>query len=234
VFAGVGPSLMARSLGFDVASAPSYAGSTVAGIRADGAVFPLALSAELADAHPALASFGLVGSYEHVFAFTSTTASGSSQAHASRWFVMFVGRIPLGHAARGGTLQLETGFQQISWGALSQQDLGVPDVSYDLVDAGLAWEKPLGTRFLALHLRLAYQGLVGAGAITSDAQYGHATGGGFEADAGLTAWPTRWLWLRVSGRYTPLFLSFAQAGARFAHSATDQFVDGVLEVGFAL
>jgi hypothetical protein len=234
VFAGVGPSLMTRSLSFDVASAPSYAGGTVYGLRADGAVFPLALSAELAGAHPALASFGFVGSYEHVFNFTSSTANGSSDAHASRWFVMLVGRVPLGHAARGGTLTIETGFQEITWGAKSQQDLGVPDVTYDLVDAGLSWEKPLGTDKLVLHLRLAYQGLVGAGAISSSAQYGSLAGGGFEADAGLTVWPAKWLWLRLAGRYTPLFMSFAANGARLAHSATDQFVDGVLEVGFAL
>ena len=35
-------------------------------------------------------------------------------------------------------------------------------------------------------------------------------------------------------RYTPLVLNFAASGARFAKSATDQFVDGTLEIGFAL
>ena len=238
VFAGVGPSLMTRSLGFNVASAPSYAGGTVAGIRVDGAVFPLALSAELADAHPVLASFGVTASYQHVFAFTSTTSANgspsSSAGHASRWFVLFVGRIPLGHQARGGTLQLETGFQEISWGAASQQDLGVPNVNYDLVDAGLSWEKTLGTRYLVLNLRAAYQGLVGAGDIVSDTQYGRAAGYGFDFDVGLTVWPAKWLWLRLDARYTPLVLNFAAAGARFARSATDQFADGLLEVGFAL
>jgi hypothetical protein len=234
VFAGVGPTLMTRSLGFDQASAPGYSGGTVAGIRADGAVFPLALSAELAEAHPALASFGFVGSYQHVFGFTSTTATGSSEAHASRWYVLFVGRIPLGHGARGGTLQLETGFQEITWGSKSPQDIGVPDVTYDLVDGGMTWEKTLGTRALVLGVRAAFQGLVGAGEIASYAQYGPVGGWGLDLDVGLTVWPTRWLWLRLDGRYTPLLLSFPAAGARFAHSATDQFVDGLLEVGFAL
>lgn len=235
VIAGVGPALMTRSLGFDVASAPSYSGGTVAGIRADGAVFPLALSAELADAHPALASFGLMGSYQHVFNFTSSSAAGvSSEGHASRWFVLFVGRIPLGHQQRGGVLQLETGFQQLSWGSRSQQDLGVPDVNYDLVDLGMTWEKTLGTRYLVMNVRAAYQAFVDGGPIESDTQYGHATGWGLDLDVGLTAWPTRWLWIRLDARYTPIGLSFAQSGARFARTALDQFADGLLQVGFAL
>src|SRR5262249_55391679 len=111
VQAAVGPSLLTRSLGFDVASAPGYSGGTVAGIRAAGAVFPLALSSELAAEHPVLASFGFVGSYEYVFSFTSSTASGSTSGHASRWNVLFVGRIPLGHGAKGGVLTLDTGLQ---------------------------------------------------------------------------------------------------------------------------
>jgi hypothetical protein len=234
ISAGVGPTMMTRSLAFDVASAPSYAGGTVFGIRADGAVFPLALSAELAEQHPALASFGFLGSYEHVFTFNSSTQTGSATGHASRWFVFFVGRIPLGHNARGGTLQIETGFQEISWGSSSQQDLGIPDVNYDLVDGGLSWEGALGTKKLILSIRAAAMGMVGAGSISSDAQYGRSTGWGLEGDVGLTVWPASWLWIRASGRYTPLFLSFAAAGARLAHGATDQFVDGLLEVGFAL
>ena len=76
VQAGVGPSLLTRSLGFDVASAPAYSGGTVAGIRVEGAVFPLALSTELAAEHPVLASFGFYGSYEYVFGFTSSTRTG--------------------------------------------------------------------------------------------------------------------------------------------------------------
>jgi hypothetical protein len=83
VFAGAGVSLLTRSLSFDVASAPAFSGGTVGGVRAEGAVFPLALSAELAQAHPVLASFGLVGSYEHVFTFTSTGPGGSSRGAAS-------------------------------------------------------------------------------------------------------------------------------------------------------
>ena len=104
----VGPSLLTRSLGFNVASAPGYSGGTVAGIRAEGAVFPLALSAELAAEHPVLASFGLRGSYEYVFSFSSATATGSSRGHASRWDVVFVGRVPLGHGAQAAACSCST------------------------------------------------------------------------------------------------------------------------------
>jgi len=83
-------------------------------------------------------------------------------------------------------------------------------------------------------VRLAGLALVEPGAIADPKQYGAATGGGAEIDLGLVFRPTRWLWLRTTARYTPLSLRFAAAGARFAHSALDQFIDATLEVGFAL
>lgn len=235
VIAGVGPALATRHLSFDQGQAPGYSGGTVNGIRADGAVFPLALSTELAEEHPALASFGLEGSYEHIFTFTSTTAAGGqATGFGSRWFVFFVGRIPLGHKARGGFLTLETGYQQVNWGSKSAAEIGVPDVSYGLVDAGLRWQHELGTRFAVFDLRVAYQYMASGGDITSAAQYGNANGNGVDLDVGLTAWPVRWLWLKLGARYTPIVLKFAASGAHFAKRALDQFVDGTLEVGFAL
>lgn len=235
VEAGVGPTLLTRSLGFDVPSAPAYSGGTVYGIRAEGRVFPIALSAELAQAHPVLSSFGFHGWYEHVFTFNSTSAAGTtSTSHASRWGVLFEGRIPLGHHARGGFLTVETGFQEWSWGSASSADLGVPDVNYDLIDGGLAWDKTLGAKWLALDARLAFLGMVGAGAIATLAEYGSASGYGVTASAGLTARPLSWMWLRLSADYDYLGLAFAGAGTRFAHSATEQWAGGQLEVGFAL
>jgi hypothetical protein len=234
VFAGAGISLLTRSLSFDVASAPSYSGGTVSGIRAEGAVFPLALSSELAQAHPVLASFGLVGSYEHVFTFTSHGAGGSSRGAASHWMALLVGRIPLGHAARGGTLTIETGYQQLDWHHESQLDIGVPDVAYQSVDLGLAWDRPLGARWLVGALRFAYLAVVDSGNITSGAEYGSARGWGVEAEASLTAWPVRWLWLKLDARESAIGLEFARRGTRFAHSSLDNWVAGTLEIGFAL
>lgn len=229
--AGVGPALMSRSLAFDVATAPGYRGGAVAAIRADVTVFPLALSNELADAHPVLASFGLAGSYERALGLRSTTPSGSTPGSASRFNILFVGRAPLG---RGGGLTVETGYQQLNWSSSSENDLGVPNVGYGLFDFGLSFEHTLGTRILALSIRAVALAVVQPGDIAADQQYGPTTGGGLEADLGLTIRPNGWLWLRAGVRYTPLFLRFAAAGARLAHSATDQFVDANLEVGFAL
>jgi hypothetical protein len=234
VAAAVGPSLMTRSLGFDVASAPRYAGGTVAGIRADGAVFPLALSSELAAEHPVLASFGFVGSYEYVFSFKSTTTTGSSSGHASRWDVRFVGRVPLGHNARGGVLTLDTGLQQMSWSHAAPVDIGVPNVQYDLVGGGLGWERALGTRWIILGVRLGVLGLLSAGDIAGQTQYGAVGGWGLQLAGGWTARPADWLWLRLSASWDRIALSFAGAGTRFAKSAVDNWVGGALEVGFAL
>jgi hypothetical protein len=234
VSAGIGPSLLTRYLRFDVPSAPGYSGGTVVGLRVEGAVFPLALSNELAHAHPVLASFGFLASFENVFDFHSATATGESVGRASRWDVRLVGRIPLGHGARGGTLAVETGWVQLNWTHVAPVEVGIPNVSWGAVDAGLAWERSLGVHWLQAGLRLAYLGIVQAGDIASDAQYGRASGLGVGVDAALTVLPARWLWIRLRGSYDHLALSFAGAGTRFAHAATDRWLGGQLEVGFAL
>jgi hypothetical protein len=225
VFAGVGPTLLTRFLNFDV---PAYSGGIVGGIRADGAVFPLALSAELAQAHPVLASFGLVGSYEHIFTFSANGTPGS----ASHWLALLVGRVPLGK--RGGTLQIESGYQELVWRHESELDARVPDVQYQSIDLGLGWDRPLGSKRLVGALRLAYLALIAAGDITSDSQYGSATGWGVELEAAVTYSPLSWLWLRLGARYNAFGLSFARNGTHFARSSLDQLVGGLVEVGFAL
>jgi hypothetical protein len=234
VFAGVGVSLLTRSLTFDVASAPSLKAGTVAGVRADGAVFPLALSSELSQAHPVLASFGLVGSYEHVFTFSANGAGGSSKGSASHWMALLVGRIPLGHKAAGGTLQIETGYQELDWQHESQQDTRIPDVDYQAIDLGLQWDRELGVKWLKGALRVAYLAVFDAGKITGPDQYGNGNGWGVEAQASLTAWPVRWVWFKLEARYNAMGMSFAHTGTRFASSSLDQWTGGLLEVGFAL
>jgi hypothetical protein len=234
VFAGVGPSVMSRSLSFDVASAPGFGGGTVAGVRAEGAVFPIALSSELASNHPVLASFGFVGSYEHIFTFTSTGAGGSSRGAASHWLALLVGRIPLGHGAKGGTLTIESGYQQIDWSHQSELDARVPDVQYQAIDLGLGWDRHLGPRWMIGALRLAYLAVVDAGNITSGTQYGAATGWGLEAELSLTAYPLKWLWVKLDARDTVIGLIFAQNGTRYARTARDNWIGGALEIGFAL
>jgi hypothetical protein len=234
VFAGVGVSLLTRSLTFDVASAPSFKAGTVAGVRADGAVFPLALSSELAQAHPVLASFGLVGSYEHIFTFTANGPGGSSKGSASHWMALLVGRIPLGHKASGGTLQIETGYQELGWQHQSQQDTRIPDVDYQSIDIGLQWDRALGAKWIVGALRVAYLAVFDAGKITGPDQYGNGNGWGVEAQASVTAWPVKWVWLKLEARYDAMGLSFARDGTRFAKTSLDQWTAGVLEVGFAL
>ena len=233
-YLGVGPGLTTRSLRISDGAA-GYHGGTIATVQVDGGVFPLALSRELAEAHPVLAALGLVGSYTHGFDFTSTGANGEQErARASRWAALLVGRISLGREARGGTLFVEAGYQHIMWTSVSPQQLGVPDVAYSLVDAGLSYEHTLGTRIVELRLHAAALGVLEGGALTSRNEYGRGTAWGLDAAAGLTVHPTSWLWLAVSARYTPLFIGFHEAGARYARSATDQILDGNLEVGFAL
>jgi hypothetical protein len=181
-----------------------------------------------------LASFGLRGSYEYVFTFNSSTTTGSSRGNASRWDVVFVGRVPLGHRAKAGVLMLDTGLQQMSWSHAAPVDVGVPDVQYDLIVGGVGWERALGSRWLILGLRVGFMGLVSAGDIASQAQYGSVGGWGLQLSGGWTARPRDWLWLRLAGSWDRIALSFAGAGTRFAKSAVDNWIGGALEVGFAL
>jgi hypothetical protein len=236
VSAGVGFSLLGRTLGFDVASAPGYHGGTIAGVRVEGAVFPLALSSELASAHPALASFGFAGSYESLFDFSSTTLSGSGKigGHASRFSVAFVGRIPLGHKAIGGSLVLDTGLTRFSFSHDSQLDVGVPNVRYDMLAAGVGWDRSLGTKWAALAFRLGYLGVLQSGDIASYEEYGRGSGWGLASELSLTAAPLRWLWLRLRASIDHVALSFSGNGVRYARSASDDWLGGALEVGFAL
>jgi len=229
---GAGAAILGRRLSFDAPGSTGYRGTAVGSLAIEGGVFPLAFSPELAEAHPVIAAFGLAGTYERAFSFTSSSpAVSATSSHASRWSALLVARIPAG---KGGAVTLEGGFQRVSWSVASQAQVNVPDVSYALIDFGLSFEHTLGTRYVELGLRAAALGMVDAGNITGSAQYGPATGGGVDVSAGLTIRPTRWLWLRAGGGYTPLFLSFRAAGGRLAHRASDQFADGVLEAGFAL
>jgi len=235
VYAGVGPAVISRSLRFDSAAALSYGGGAAFGVRVDGAVFPFALTPEWVARHPVLATIGFAGMYEHVFGVGAVggPAQVATTAHGSRWQAQLVSRIPLGKEARGGTLTIEATFQELSW-VFDDAALGVPNTSLDLLGAGLGWEHTLGTPRLSLGLRAAVLGMISGGALTSETQYGRAGGVAVDLEAGLTARPTAWLWLRLSGRYSPTVISFAGSGARFAKQAVDQWADGVLEVGFAL
>lgn len=234
IAASIGPALTSRSLRFDNIAAPGYYGGTVAGLAVSVTVFPVALSAELANAHPVLASFGLEAQYEHVFAFHPSNGINQLDGSASRWYLRFLGRIPLGHNARGGALTLSTGYQQLTWRSSSPRDLGVPNVDYHMVDLGLGWDHTLGTRYVALALRVGGLVMRSGGPLTSADEYGTARGGGLDATAALSVMPTRWLTLRLTARYTGLFLAFDATGARYARSARDQWMAGLLEVGFAL
>lgn len=229
---GAGAAIIGRRLSFDAPGSTGYRGTAVGALAIEGGVFPLAFSPELAEAHPVLAAFGIAGTYERAFSFTSSSpAVSGSESHASRWSALLVARVPAGH---GGASTIEAGFQHISWSVASQSSVNVPDVSYALVDLGVSFEHTLGTRYVELGLRAAGLLMVDAGNITGRAEYGPATGGGLDVSAGLTLRPVSWLWLRAGAGYTPLFLSFRASGGRLAHHATDQVADGVLEAGFAL
>jgi hypothetical protein len=122
----------------------------------------------------------------------------------------------------------------MSWSHAAPVDVGVPDVRYDAVAAGLGWDKNLAGRWVALGLRLGYLGIISRGDVAAPAEYGAARGQGASASASLTSWPLSWLWLRLRGDYDFVGLRFAGAGTKFAHSSSDHWIGGALEVGFAL
>ena len=226
---------MTRHLSFNRSASPGYGGGTIGGVHGSGMVFPIALSDELADEASRARILGLAGVYEHEFDFQSKRNGASVTGSSSRGSLLFVGRIPLGSAERSGTLIPEAGFAQMSFSSTSQNTLGVPNVSYSLIDVGVGWEQPISAHPIFLfNLRAAYLALLTAGDLDSAAQYGRTKGKGFDGEAGVVLYPLKWLRFSLSARYTILGLTFSGTGTRFAQSANDQWVAGVLEVGFAL
>ena len=166
---------------------------------------------ELAAEHPVLASFGFVGSYEYVFDFTSTTGGGQLARPARRaGTCSSSGACRSATTPRGGVLTLDTGLQQMSWSHAAPVDVGVPDVQYDLVGGGLGWERALGTRWIILGLRLGVMGLLSAGDIAAQTQYGSVGGWGLQLAGGWTARPADWFWLRLTASWDRIALSFAR------------------------
>ena len=234
-----GFALIGRTLAFDVAGAPGQSGGFVEAITLRGTVFPLALAPEVARAHPVAAAFGLNAIWERSLnatasqGATSSFPSGSSSAAvASRWRVLLVGRIPL--ARSGATLDIESGLAALNYAYMSTRDLNVPDVDYQALDGGLSLRLPLGTRRVMLDLRAAGLVVVDAGNIAAITNYGQGQGSGFDADGGVEAWLAPWLWVRASGYYTRIDMSFGGSGMRLAHSSSDSWYGGVLEVGSAM
>jgi hypothetical protein len=232
--ASVGPSLGRRSLIIDGPSSPDYWAGAMVGLRVSAALFPFAFSSSFAHQHPVLASFGLLGGYEHLFGFQVSTVTGDSTGHGERGYALLAGRIPLGHQAIGGTLQVESGYAHTGFSHVSPSAVGVPDVSYELLDLGLSWDRALGVSWALLSARFAYLQPLGAGDITSADQYGRASAWGFEAGGALTFVPLKWLWLRVEGGYDRVSLTFRGTGAIKANASADAFPSGALTIGVAL
>ncbi len=219
----LGPSLLNRTIAFQ-GTTTSYDSGTLAGLRVAAALFPFALSSTFAAAHPVVASFGVLASYEHAF---------GSTAHGDRWNVLLAGRVPLGHHAVAGYLQVETGFESLSFDLDAPID-GVPNVTYDMVRLGLSWDRTLGAPWILASIHFSYLAPVGAGDITEQPGYGRASAWGIDVGGGLTFLPIRWLTLRLEANYTRIGLTFKGTGSHVASSSADQVPSGALLVGFAL
>ena len=230
----VGPSLLTRSLAIDGAGAPAYNAGTLVGLRITGGFFPFALSTTFANNHPVLASFGVLGSFEYIFANTVNTPDGSSQGHGLRGDVRLAGRIPLGHGAVGGYLQVETGYQKITFTNDLPDLVGVPNASYDIVVAGLQWDRLLGVPWAMLALHFRALAPLGAGDLVAAESYGRASAFGIDAGGGLTFLPLRWMTVRLEADYTRIGLEYKGTGTLVAKSSVDQIPSGALSIGFAL
>jgi len=230
----VGPELLGRTLVIDGGMAPGYDSGALVGLQVQGALFPFALAKGFAKEHPVLASFGLLGGYTHVFGSSVTTTSGTSAVHGDQYDLLFAGRIPLGHQAVGGYFQLETGWQHVSFYHDQPSAVGVPNVSYELLDFGLSWERRLGVDWALLSARFAYLQPLAAGDIVDASQYGRASAWGIEAGGGVTFFPLRWLWLRLDAKYSRVGLNFRGNGTLQATTGADAYPSGSLALGFAL
>jgi hypothetical protein len=228
----IGPSLLGRHFVFDTQTAPDYNYGTLVGLRLQGAIFPFAISKSYAKEHPVLASFGLLGGYAHVFSGDVQTTVGTSGFAGDQYDLLLAGRIPLGHGAIAGFLQVEGGWQHLAF--YHDNAVGIPNVSYEFLDLGLSWDRKLGVDWAQLFVHFAYLQPLAAGDVVSPAQYGRASAWGIEAAGGVTFFPLRWLSIGLEARYERVGLTFKGTGTLAANEAADSIPSGRLSVGFAL
>jgi hypothetical protein len=232
--AALGPSLLRRSFTTDGSASPAYDSGTLVGLRVAASVFPFAIASGFAADHPVLASFGLFGGYEHVFDYGATTTTGASTGHGARWNLGFAGRIPLGHRAVGGYLQVETGYQNLYFAHDNPAAVGIPNAAYDIINAGLSWDRTLGVPWVRLDVRFDALAPVTAGDLVTQAGYGRGSAWGIDVAGGLTFLPVRFLTIRLDAGYTRIGLNYKGTGNLLAHSSADSIPSGSLQLAFAL
>ena len=209
----VGSSFTTRTLAFSyrggLADPPkNYESPLASGVYAVGEFYPLARAGSAAG------KFGIAVDFDRVIGLK--TAIDNNQANLADTTVMRFGagirfRQRFGQSANRPTIKVGVGAGQMMFtidrSALMGRLLDVPDTKYTFVNPGLSLRVPIGNR-VALDIGGSYLLILGAGPVTTAAEYGKATLTGFDAGASFEIMATRNILVRLAGSYTSVAYDF--------------------------
>jgi len=221
-----GLSLVARSLSFTVrdglAAADSprgYDGKPVAGVFFSAEIYPMGLSLKKKGF---MRNIGLTAEVDKVLKiesrYTYLDASSNEQeivlpSSQMRWGVGLVYRHNFGKKPTSPSVKLGVRYGGFSFtidrteATAAGQDPDIPDVTYTVIDPGLAIRFPLGAK-LALLADLRYMAITGTGDMQLDTQYGAATVTGVDVEGGFEYMLKKQLYLRAGARFTKIGFDF--------------------------
>jgi hypothetical protein len=202
----------------------------VPGVLIDATVFPLAIGHQRKDV---LRGVGVNVLFDRVVGLKSANPMGGPKLATTEQRIGFGGvfRYPLGSSAQspvvGGLLRYTAQKFAIAG------DAAIPDVGYSLVQIGPTFDYPISPK-LALGVELAYQLALGAGEVTTAAQYGAASLSGIEGGAGVEYKIMKNVVVRGAARVQTIGYKFKGGGMKSMGiaGARDTYFGGSLTAGY--
>jgi hypothetical protein len=220
-----GLEMIGRSFATSNTADPKYSGGMVPGFRLDAALYPLANRGR---------KWAMIGAdvrYERAVGFDSTAANGVKAGTTEDAFgVGLRGRWILREDEMSPVMGARVGFGQRRFG--TDQDLGIPGVSYKFIELGALGRFPIVSPRFAIAAQLAYQAVLDSGYINDMASYGPGGANGVRIEGGAEYLPADKLSLRLGASYARYGLSFDGIGMRTATSATDSYYGAFATVGY--
>ena len=244
----VGVGFMTRNLDFDSAStlAPAqqpngYRGGTpVAGLAVFGELYPLSFG----DRGGWLSGFGIGFGLDRTFTLKSKLGTTEYDTTQTDYSVGLRYRYNFGNSPNLPSVKLLVGYNHLDFHIdRGMDDIDLPNVSYNYIDAGLAFRVPLTVPWLALFAEGRYLIVLSQGEISEQAFYGDGSAKGLDIGGGIEARIAVAWSVRGGVRYRRLSLDFDGTGTRSnnrdgnaasqdVNGATDKYLTGYLLVGY--
>jgi hypothetical protein len=208
----VGLGIIGRTFTAAPQSVPGYTSQPVGALRLDGEARPVSWLA-----------LGFV--FDRALQLTTQIGDETAPSSLTRWQAQALGRWPLAL----GSFDAGLGVGQRTFSVESKNAMRTPDGDYGYAVLMARLEVDL---IESLHGRvsLAYDPVL-TGSQPLASSFGNAARWGFEGNLDVEFLPMPWLIIRAHGGWQRFSWSWAQAGARGAGGATDNYFDAVLSLG---